>query len=496
MKKENTNFTFELVKSLGKREKIFFRRFANLSNQKDKSYLKLYDYLLRQSEFNRDKLLKHFKDEPFVQHLSSAFLYLEEQILTSLVNYHFFSRKGTQLPKLLAHVNTLIIKGFSKKGARLIKKAKKEAYAREEFALILRLTELEEEILFNHGILKFTQELQRLQEERERIIQLMTNYTGIRLMKEELREIVYSEERFLSPKQMEKYPILSNPLLQDESAALSTKAKVYWHYNVGLLSYIKRDFAKGLHHFQEELKLLHQHQREFPELLTHQCLSNVMYLSSFISEHTAFNSAKEELNELFSDGKVEYAYYHYILYCRSLAFHIRCEDHEELRKMLDLCKPFVEQEPAPLGVLEMGILLELMIQATIECEDFALGAKFVHLWNTHCNLSTQYRVIKPMSLIIYFELKYFDLLESTLRSAERINLAPNMNSKFEQALLRFFDQSLKSPEHKSVLSHARILEKEVDLIANDVEENVMLSSFEFRTWISRLPNRISNRSKK
>lgn len=491
MQKESSNFTFELVKSMGKREKIYFRRYANLSTQQDKSYLKLYDFFLKERSFNREKLMEHFKDEPFIQHLSSKLLYLEDQLLNSLVNYHFLSRKGTQLSKLIAHVSTLMVKGFSKKGARLIKKAKKEAYAREEFALILRLTELEEEILFNHGILKFTTELERLQEERRHIIDLMMNYTEIRLMKEKFREIVYCDEIILSPEQLGNYPDLSSQLMKSESSALSNKAKVYWHYNAGLLGCITRDYKKALYHFKEELKLLHEYPKKFPKILLPQCLSNIMYLSSFVLDKEAFDSAHEELDQLFAEGKVENGYYHYIKFCRSFSYAVRDDDPVQLAYLLEGSYPFIEQEPGPLNVLESGILLELMIQACILLEDFSQGARLIHIWNTRCNLSTQYRIIKPLALIIYFELGYKELLESTLRSAERINLGPSMNSELERSLLHFFEHSLKAPDPNKVIRKAKQLKSDIARISGDINENVLFSLFDFNKWAKDLPARLS-----
>ncbi len=484
------NFTFELIKSLGKREKIYFRRFANLSHEKDKSYLRLYDLLLESKTFDRAQVLAHFKGESTERHLSSKLLYLEEQIMNSLVNYYFFSRKSDPFPKLIAYLQVLNGKGFSKKGARLLKKAKKAAYKKEDFTSLLKLIEMEEEILFDHGLRDFVNELERIRAERKRVFELMENYSEIRVLKEGLREIVFREELFLSPSQLASCEMLFHPLLKDEDQALSNRAQIYWNYCTGLLGYIRRDFEAGLKQFCRELDLIHQHPDLLPPLIHHQCLSNVMYLSSLVGDQEQFQTAFKELTLLHQQGEVESDYYDYIVHCRSLSLGIVVQDHELLTNILGNTLPLVKKEPHPFSQLELGIILDLMIQALIILEDFPAAFRLIHLWNTHCNHSSQYRIMNLLSLVVFFELDQEELLESTLRTSERFNLRSGMNSQVEVALLQFFDQVLKYPDPQRVHRLAQTLDLELSQLRENPDENVPITFFDFQIWTRGLVKRL------
>ena len=484
------NFTFELIKGMGKREKIYFRRFAHLSNQKDKSYLRLYDLLVQEDTFDRERILAHFKGESTERHLSSKLIYLEEQIMNSLVNYYYFSRKSEPFPKLIAYLKVLHAKGFSKKGGRLLRKAKKAAYETEDHTSLLQLIEMEEALLFDHGILDFRNELERLREERKRVFELIDNFSEIRLIKEGLREIVFREELFLSPAQLEDCELLRHPLLESDNLALSTSAKIYWNYCAGLTGYINRDFLSGQQYSCKELALIHEHPKLLPPLIHHQCLSNVMYLSSLVGDRETFMSAQEELTELHEKGEVESEYFDYILHCRNISLGIVLNDHDLLKTTLDKTIPIVKKEPPPFSQLELGIILDLMIQALIVVEDFPGAFRLIHMWNTHCNLSAQYRIMKLMSLAVFFELDQEELLESTLRSAERFNLRPSMNSQVEVVMLRFFDQVLKGPTPAQLKRMVQSMHQELEALKDNPNENVPLTFFDFQTWTGSLLNRV------
>gem|GEM_PF-6287430 len=475
---------------MGKREKIYFRRFANLSSQKDKAYLRLYDFLLQQEEFDRDRILDHFQGELSERTLNSNVLYLQEQLLNSFVNYQFLSRKSTPFPKLVVHLQVLYERGFTDKGVRLLRKAKKAAYATEEISSLLKLIEMEEEFLFDHGILNFTKELQRLREERKRAVELIDNYSEVRMLKEEIREIVFHKELFLSPAALEKCEALKHPILQDESLALTINAQMYWHYCTALAAYCKRDFATARISILKQRTLLQDNARMFPRLLYSQCLSNWMFFSSLLGLKEEFEEGKAELETLYQSGELEQTYYHYIYYIRSLSLAVNLRDHQMAREILDECIPMIMEKHGQFKQLELSNLLDFMIHGLVMLEDFQEAARLIHLWNTHCNLSSQYRIFNLIRCIIFYELGHFDLLESSFRSAERYIQQQNFSSGVESALLGFFEIALKEPKAPEALKAAQSLHQKMVACGEEYEHSMLIAFFDFRMWTGGLLRRL------
>lgn len=489
MAKEET-FTLELIKSMGKREKIYFRRFANLSSQKDKAYLRLYDFLLQEKDFDRERVLAHFEGELTDRTLASNVVYLQEQLLNSFVNYQFLSRKSAPFPKLVVHLQVLYERGFTEKGVRLLRKAKKAAYAAEKLSSLLKLIEMEEEFLFDHGILNFTKELKRLREERKQTVELIDNYSEVRMLKEEVREIVFHKKLFLSPAELADCEALQHPILKDESLALTINARMYWYYAKALVGYVTRDFVSAKVAILEQRRLLTDNPKMFPILLYSQCLSNWMFFSSLLGQREEFEKGKIELQALYESGELESNYYHYIYYIRSLSLAMNAKDHALLREILDQSTPMVMEEHAQFKQLELSNLLDFMIQGSVILEEFQEAARLIHLWNTHCNLSSQYRIFNLIRCIVFFELGHFDLLESSLRSAERYIQQQEFSSKVEAALLVFFEHGLKQAEGTEILAAAQDLHQKLLACGEQHDQSMLITFFDFREWSNGLVRRL------
>lgn len=91
-----------LIKSLTKPEKRYFKVFSSRHVIGDQNnYLVLFDAIDRQSEYDEAKLLKKFKNEPFVKRFSIAKSRLYNAILKSLDAYHANSSVEAQLKRQL-----------------------------------------------------------------------------------------------------------------------------------------------------------------------------------------------------------------------------------------------------------------------------------------------------------------------------------------------------------------------------------------------------------
>src|SRR5687768_2586199 len=78
---------FELIKSMTKSEKRFFKMVSSLQAG-DKNYLKIFDAVDEQTEYDEDAIKAMFGDEKFIKHFPSEKNHLYKLLLKSLRQFH------------------------------------------------------------------------------------------------------------------------------------------------------------------------------------------------------------------------------------------------------------------------------------------------------------------------------------------------------------------------------------------------------------------------
>lgn len=128
--------TFTLVKSLTKSEKRFFRLFASIT-EGTKNYMKVFDLMDKMEEYDAKRLNEKAKTSRM--NLSHEKIYLRNQILRAMRNFHSNSSQVVSLRHRLLEINFLYDKGLDRLCGQLVIKLMKEA---EESGQELALLEL------------------------------------------------------------------------------------------------------------------------------------------------------------------------------------------------------------------------------------------------------------------------------------------------------------------------------------------------------------------
>lgn len=132
---------FQLVKSLTKSEKGYFKKYAykNISGEKSSAsgndYLKLFDLLDRQTDYNEDKVLKKLSKTGLVGNFSGSKNYLFKLLMNCLADYHAAKMPTAQIASQLVKAKLLSKKGLRSQANIFLKKASKLAQ-QEDFTAI------------------------------------------------------------------------------------------------------------------------------------------------------------------------------------------------------------------------------------------------------------------------------------------------------------------------------------------------------------------------
>ena len=126
----------ELIHSMSTSEKGYFKKYCKMySSQKDQKYLKLYEVMGKEKDYNEQVFLKKLKGEVNARVLPALKNYLYHLILRVLE--HFYSNKyaDLEISNAINQVRVLYYKGLYDQARRLLKKIKKQA-AQYELSLI------------------------------------------------------------------------------------------------------------------------------------------------------------------------------------------------------------------------------------------------------------------------------------------------------------------------------------------------------------------------
>ena len=123
-----SNDLFILVKSMSKAEKRYFKLYSSQNSRNgSNNYIRLFDAIDNQTNYDEGKLKKKFSGECFAKKLAGTKYLLYEQILKSLRNFHSGRAIDSKLNALIEEADVLFHKALYKQSQKLIQKAKRLA---------------------------------------------------------------------------------------------------------------------------------------------------------------------------------------------------------------------------------------------------------------------------------------------------------------------------------------------------------------------------------
>lgn len=137
--KTASNDLFQLIKSLSKQEKRYFKLHAgrHVIGQQNK-YVILFDAIEKQQQYDEAQLKETFKGEAFTRQFHVVKNYLYHLILDSLRNYHE-SKSGDKFYSWMRNARLLFDKGLYDQSAKALQKAQKLADNDENFLQLLEV---------------------------------------------------------------------------------------------------------------------------------------------------------------------------------------------------------------------------------------------------------------------------------------------------------------------------------------------------------------------
>jgi len=484
---------FDLIKSLTKSEKRFFKLSSSLQ-EGEKNYLKIFDAIDKQDSYDEEEIKFLFKNETFIKHLPSEKNHLYKLILKSLRSYHADHSVSSILRQEIKNIEILFKKGLYREAHKFLQRAKKLAKEHEKFYYQFELINLEKQLLeedYESG--EFDKDLNELVAEEQETIEKLRNLAEYHIIYSKINYVfrregfAHNEEEKLIVSEIENYH-----LIKGKNTALSARASTICYYIKGLCATTNRQYQDAFTFFLKTKEIFDRtpHIRSDRAKRYVKTLTNLLYCYIDAKNFDAAFDMIQQINELRDkDGFDTLEMEVKIFTSTHIAQLMLHNKMGEFQKAVRLSKDIV------VGMDKYGERInkeqQLLFSYNIAYAHFGFGEYKESLqWiNSVLNDPDQtlrrdiYNFARIFNLIIHLELGNNDLLEYTIKSTIRYLNKKEKDYLAEGVLMKYLKKLIRVNmefDRKEVYESMR--EELVKLFENPVER-VVLDYVDILAWL-------------
>ncbi len=484
---------FNLIRSLSKSEKRFFKLSSSLQTG-DKNYLKIFDAIDKQKDYDEEGIKKQFVKETFVKHFPSEKNHLYKLILKSLRAYHADNSVSSILKQEVKNIEILYKKALYKECNKFLHRAKRIAQENERFYYWFELLSWEKMLLeeaYEAG--EFTKDLDALIAEEQEVLEKLRNLAAYHVLYSKINYVFRSGGYVRSEEEHKMVDEISNhPLIKGKNTALSERAATICFYTQGFCYSAVRDFKTSYDKFLRVMEIMDANpliKKDLPKRYTKAlssligCLIDMERYDEAWDQLTMLKALPKQKGFQSFDLKVK------VFTASSLA-ELRLLDrtgqHEKALANLD--EILVEMERLSENINKEE---EIEFYYSLSCIHFGGGLINKSLFWLNKVLNDNegtlrqdiYSYARLFNLVIHYELGNFDLLEYIIKSTHRYLNKRQRAYKVELVLLEHIKKLAKATESDVKKELFTSLKKELDVLFKDQNESVVLKYFDFNSWI-------------
>ncbi|MFN8394423.1 MAG: hypothetical protein U0176_07095 [Bacteroidia bacterium] len=478
---------FQLIKSMTRGEKRGFTILAQQTSG-DKKYLKLFEVIDNLDEYDEQRILKKFKRDPkFEKQFPYNKNYLYNAILNSLAYFH----KGheAEMASITLHIRILLEKNLYHQAKKLLNKAKESALQLEKFEDLIKILSIESDILKvteNEKVLGAA--LHDVDFATKLAVDKLSNISAFRQLDNQAYVMALSRiSARKEDEQGEAKQMLQHPLLQEESMALSNRARILFNEIHRRLAYFLDDHESALKYARQAVALY----EGVPDIMEG-------YKSSYLKQYRLFAHhlvwiegpeaalpSIARLKDVPVSTPAERVARFDLYYLYSLALIVGLGDraNEEFMQELALEYDALEND---LAVSQRLLANYLLADYYVVHGEYSPALFWTNRFLNHprTNLRTDLQAgMRLVNLLIHFELGNYDLMEYHLKSAYRYIYKQERMHRYERRFLRFFKEVLSAGGDASYVHLMESFRSDILEIMKDPFEERASQIFDVVAWL-------------
>lgn len=502
MKTKVNNALFELIKSLSKSEKRYFKIISSRHTIGDENnYVRLFDYLDSASSYDEERLFKDFQGEAFLHRFSITKKRLYDNILKALNSYHSDRSFNAQLYNMLQSADVLFDKSLYDQCRRVLMSAEKLALKCQNDHIIQIIHGFQRRLIETNGYASADwNDIQELIDKVDHAGQRIAFINQLWKVKGQLFRQLITKGIARTSKEKEVYDQICLVLEGEMNLYVLNFESIY------LINHIRsvHFFATGeIDRSYLYLKKNIEHCELNPDpALTDpakmiSALTNTIYIADKLGKHNEALLLLSQLRsilakqELTEDLNIKtFATYSSI----SLSLLIRMGDFKSAAAEAKKVVSGLEEFGTKLNTTRKAHLLFNVAVVNFGNGNFQDSLKMIHSILNDQEMDANENLIGYtylLELANYVELNKTDLLRYKLKSVERFAKSRNRMHDCENAFIRFIAEWIKSEDpltQKEILS--KYLEKMKDIEMKNPLETLESDHFDIAAWLeSRLADK-------
>ncbi|MDX1652180.1 MAG: hypothetical protein R3277_06795 [Brumimicrobium sp.] len=493
---------FELISSMSKSEKRYFKLFASRHTIGDENnYVKIFDFIESQQSFNEEEIYEHFSGEAFLNKFSITKNRLYEQIMRSLDSYYSNSSIDTQVHRLIHGAQILYNKGLYDHAKRQLLSAEKLAEKNQRYLLLQQVNNQLRDIIETEGYRNHSEKDLEKIHHTDHLHREMQAYLGeLWILKSTL--FMYMNQKGKSRSEgdlrffqnlFSRYQNLKKPQkVSYEITYLENHFESAYYFAI-------HDKQGSLDALERNLRLMKKHDQmivsspnKYLSLLT-----NIIHLESAAGNFRKVHDLLKELKFFTSNYNIplnedlEIKLFSSTFSTELMLFIHKAEFDKALsieQEIIDGFKRFGEG----ITPLRKAYLAFNLAVANFGTNNFSRSLYWVNEILNDGDLDQKEDIIafaKILNLIIHYELKNDQLLPYALKSTARFLKKRNRVYRFETVFLKHIRKISNADDRFEVEQVLKSIEQEIDEIASDPFESVAFEYFDFRSWLkSKIKN--------
>lgn len=485
---------FQLIKSLTKAEKRYFKLFSGTTGG-EKKYLRLFDAIDRQTNYDEEAIREQLGDERFTRQLHVAKNYLHDQILRALRFYHDEGSPTVTAQALLRNADILRQKGLFKQSGKVLRKAMEFIEEREmHLELQVALNQQEMLTILNPG--EHLQAIGQLDKRRRNSLSdfgRVIEYNYILVMME--LSLEHGHPRNAAALDMLNQ-LHADPLLRIPREQRSRREQWFADWIDMIFYYGKRDYERAYLHliylieeFDRNPRLIQEKPVEYLLLmnnilvLRHNRGDSEGFLRSY--EHIVEQSTMLAAYQGLQRGSVQPLLFS-ALYMRMAMFLVDRGEFEQCVELANSCNRDMMKWGDHAAEIQFEMFHHLVAYAY-----FALGqySQALEIINGIINeprphrQENVYHSARLFSMIIHYELGNIEYLGCLARSVYRMFKSKNSLHQLERIILGFFQRLLRLRTRSELHHELSALREELIPLSTDTFEQGPFTYFDYISWL-------------
>jgi tetratricopeptide (TPR) repeat protein len=481
---------FDLVKSLTKSEKRFFKLSSSLQSG-EKNYLKIFDVIDRQKTYDEDAIKEQFKKEIFIKHFPSEKNHLYKLILKSLRSYHSDNSVSSILKQEIKNIEILYRKALFRECNKFLARAKKIAIEREKFYYWFELISWEKLLLEEAG--EFTTDLDALIKEEQEVIEKLRNLAAYHVLYSKINYVFRSGGYVRNDKDRGLVEEISHhPLIIGRNTALSYRAATICYYIQGFCAMATVDKESAYVKFMRVKGILDSKplvRDDLPKryILTLSSLLRIQIDTGRIDEALEMIQMMRKVSKKSAFASEDIALRVFkSTYLAEMRIYEKKGEYEKAIVNIEFVVNGLDYNEG-----KMNKEQELLFLNTISTVYFGAGRYKESLqWlnrvlnDNEPNLRQDlYSYARLFNLVVHFELANYDLLEYIIKSTTRYLSKRERDHDLEVVILNYMKRLVRGTQNSDL--HDIFVEFKEELTEQLSRQNdeIILDYFNFIIWI-------------